>query len=231
MRIFTSWFNSNLLIAMLVFSILGCLGYQIYEDQKIQNEKVPYFLKNTEILQRRQLEDLPKTAIPFYGDSLVQGLAVSRANSRLVNFGIGHDRSENLLSRMRKDLQFRQFSEYAVAVGINDINGGVVVGDLYHNILKMVESLTFADAVYLHTVLPVAENRANARTVNRKVKKINDLLLELPANHQNVAIINTYRTFSADGFLPNGLHIGDGLHLNSTANRKWAELLSAALMR
>ncbi len=225
----TGWFKSYLLILLLLLLTLGYLGYQIYEDRTAPDGKVTYFLENTEVVQRRQLMDFPETAIPFYGDSLVHGLAVSRANSSLENFGIGHDHSENLLGRVRKDLKHRQFSEYAVAIGINDLGRGVAVGDLYQNIMATVELLTLADTVYVHTVLPVASSRATAPTINEKVRRINDLLSELPMSHQNVVIVNTYGSLAADGFLPESLHIGDGLHLNSAANRKWAELLSAVM--
>lgn len=224
----TGWFKSYLLLFLLT---LGYLGYQIYEDRTAPDEKVTYFLENTEVFQRRQLKDFPETAIPFYGDSLVHGLAASRANSSLENFGIGHDHSENLLARVRKDLKYRQFSEYAVAVGINDLGRGVAVGDLYQNIMATVELLAFADAIYVHTVLPVAASRVKAFTINEKVRQINDLLSGLPRNYQNVFIVDTYETLSHRGFLPESFHVGDGLHLNSAANRQWAELLSTAMMR
>lgn len=225
----TVWFKSCLLIFLLLLLTLGYLMYQTYEGRTDPDGMVTYFLENTEIAQRRRLKDLPETAIPFYGDSLVHGLAVSRANTSLENFGIGHDHSKNLLGRVRKDLQYRKFSEYAVAIGINDLGRGVDVDDLYQNIMATVKLLTLADTVYVHTVLPVASSRAYAPTINGKVQQINDLLSELPMSHQNVVIVNTYGSLSADGFLPENLHIGDGLHLNSAANRKWAELLSAAM--
>jgi lysophospholipase L1-like esterase len=222
----TRWFKYNFLTLLLLLSTFGYFGVQIYKDQMAPDEKVEYFLKNTKIFQQRQLKDLPETAIPFYGDSLVQGLAVSRVNSSLINFGIGHDHSSNLLSRIREDLRQQQFSKYAVAIGINDIGRGVAVGDLYNNILEILELLSFADTIYLHTSLPVAESRDTASTINRKVRKINLLLSELPKIHKNVVIIDTYKSLAVDGFLPESFHIGDGLHLNSAANRKWLELLS-----
>lgn len=220
-----------LILSFLLFSAFGYLGYQSLEKRSAQSGKVAHFLKAMETFQRRQLKDLPVTAVPFYGDSLVQGLAVSRANPFLANFGIGHDDSENLLSRVRRDLQHRKFSEYAVAIGINDLGRGVDIGDLHNNIMAIIETLAFADTVYVHTVLPVAASRVKATTMNGKVRQINNLLSELPINYQNVFVIDTYGTLSAQGFLPESFHIGDGLHLNSVANRQWAELLSAAMMR
>lgn len=225
----TGWFKSYLSILFLLLATLGYMGYQVYEDRTAPDGKVTYFIENTEIVLGRQLKDLPETSIPFYGDSLVHGLAVSRANPSLENFGIGHDHSVNLLNRVREGLKYRQFSEYVIAIGINDLGRSVAVGDLYHNIMATVESLTFADTVYVHTVLPVAESRANSPTINEKVRQINDLLSELPMGYQNVVIVNTYGSLAADSFLPESLHLGDGLHLNSAANRKWAELLSAAM--
>jgi lysophospholipase L1-like esterase len=221
----TRWFKYNFLTLLLLLSTSGYFGVQIYKDQMAPDEKVEYFLKNTKIFQQRQLKDLPETAILFYGDSLVQGLAVNRVNSSLTNFGIGHDHSSNLLSRIREDLRQQQFSKYAVAIGINDIGRGVAVGDLYNNILEILELLSFADTIYLHTSLPVAESRDTALTINRKVRKINFLLSELPKIHKNVVIIDTYKSLAVDGFLPENFHIGDGLHLNSAANRKWLKLL------
>ena len=220
-----------LILAFLLFSAFGYLGYQSLGKRSAQDEKVAHFLKNMETFQRRQLQDLPLTAVPFYGDSLVQGLAVSRANPFLENFGIGHDDSKNLLSRVRQGLQHRQFSEYAVAIGINDLGRGVGVGDLHNNIQAIVKSLAFADTIYVHTVLPVAASRVKASIINRKVRQINDLLSGLPRNYQNVFIVDTYETLSAQGFLPESSHVGDGLHLSSAANRQWAELLSTAMMR
>lgn len=220
-----------LIVLTVLLSVSGCLYYFFGVERAAQDERVMYFLKNNEILQRRQLKDLPQAAIPFYGDSLVQGLAVSRANPFLENFGIGHDHSQNLLNRIKKDLQYRHFSKYAVAIGINDLGRGVSVGELYQNILKIAELLTFADAVYVHTVLPVAASRTAASSTNQKVRKINVLLSKLPARYQNVIIVPTYEGLVDHGFLSEEAHIGDGLHLNSTANRKWAELLSAAMMR
>lgn len=227
----TNWFKLNLLISVVLLSALGYQGYQIYEDRAPQSGKVTYFLKNTEIAQRRQLKDLPETAIPFYGDSLVHGLAVRRASSLLENFGIGHDHSANLLNRVREDLQHRQFSGYAIAIGINDLGRKVDVRDLYNNIVSAVDALTFADTVYLHTVLPLAASRPGAQNINRKVIQINELLSDLPASNENVIIVDTYEALTAQGSLPESFHIGDGLHLNSAANRKWAELLSTEMMR
>jgi len=225
----TRWCKYNLLTSLLLLFALGYFGVKIYKDQTEPDEKVAYFLKNTKILQQRQLKDLPETAIPFYGDSLVQELAVSRVNSSLINFGIGHDHSSHLLTRIREDLKQQQFSRYAVAIGINDIGRGVAVGDIYNNILEILESLSFAGTIYLHTSLPVAESRDAALIINRKVREINDLLSEVPKIHKNVVIVNTYKSIAVNGFLPESLHIGDGLHLNSAENREWLELLSAAL--
>ena len=116
-----------------------------------------------------------------------------------------------------------------MAIGINDIGRGVAVGDIYNNILEILESLSFAGTIYLHTSLPVAESRDAALIINRKVREINDLLSEVPKIHKNVVIVNTYKSIAVNGFLPESLHIGDGLHLNSAENREWLELLSAAL--
>ncbi|MDO6824578.1 GDSL-type esterase/lipase family protein [Marinobacter sp. 1_MG-2023] len=225
----TGAFKFNVLILSLILATLGYLTYLVFEGRTDRDGKVTYFLKNTEIIQLRRLVDLPDTAIPFYGDSLVHGLAVSRANFSLENFGIGHDHSSNLLHRVREGVNHTRLSEYAVAIGINDISNGVAVGKLYHNIVAIVESLAFSDAIYLHTVLPVANTRASASVINEKVRKINDLLSGLSVRHKNVVIVNTYKALAPTGFLPENLHIGDGLHLNSSANRKWIGLLSDVL--
>ncbi|WP_417521362.1 GDSL-type esterase/lipase family protein [Marinobacter sp.] len=217
--------------AVLVPLLIGC-GYwlcQEYTSLSGSDGTVAYYIENMEVLQRRQLEILPETAIPFYGDSLVQGLAVHLIGPGVENFGIGHDNAKNLLRRVGMDLKYRRFSEYVMAIGINDISRGVDVRDIYNNISKTVHLLSFADTVYLNTVLPVADSRPGSETTNRKVRQVNAMLAELAVNVPNVRLIDSYRRLSSGGALPQSFHIGDGLHLNAAANRQWAALLKNAM--
>lgn len=216
---------------ILVLLLIGC-GYWAYKTSASclgSGDKVAYYIENMEVLQRRQLKDLPEIAIPFYGDSLVQGLAMRMVDPRVENFGIGHDNAENLFRRVRTDLKYRRFSEYVLAIGINDIGRGVDVSDINKSISKIVQLLSFSETVYLNTVLPVADNRSGSKMTNRKVRQLNTKLAELAANVPNVHLIDSYGRLAAGGVLPQSYHIGDGLHLNSDGNRQWAELLKTAM--
>src|SRR5690554_2731298 len=122
---------------IVIMVLLISSGYWVYREctsHSHSDDKVAYYVESMEALQRRQLENLPKTAVPFYGDSLVQGLAVRLIGPRVENFGIGHDNAKNLLRRVETDLKYRRFSEYAIAIGINDIGRGLDVSDIYNNI-------------------------------------------------------------------------------------------------
>ncbi|MBK1849814.1 hypothetical protein FE845_00535 [Marinobacter sp. 1-4A] len=227
----TGYFKFNFLISVFAIFALAYLGYQHYEDCKAGDRRVSYFIDNTEIILRRQLMDIPETAIPFYGDSLVHGLAVGRADPSFQNFGIGHDHTKNLYRRVQEDLKHRKLSNYAIAIGINDLSRGVAVDDIYQNIEATINSLKFAESVYLHTVLPVSASRTKAGELNEKVRDVNESLSKLSEKYENVVFVNTYRELAIDGFLPEHLHIGDGLHLNSEGSRKWIKILSSALPR
>ncbi|WP_336366660.1 GDSL-type esterase/lipase family protein [Marinobacter sp. C2H3] len=188
------------------------------------------YMANLRVFQQRVLMDLPDSAIPVYGDSHIQGLALQRADSRLVNFGIGHDRVGTLAERVREGASQRRFSTYVVAVGINDLMHGASSADVVGPIKSLISDLPFARRLIIGSVLPVARTRPGAEAINERVRDVNESLSALAATRARVTYLNSYEVLADDeGYLPSRYHLGDGLHLNSEANRLWLRQLAQAL--
>lgn len=188
------------------------------------------YMANLRVFQQRVLTDLPDNAIPVYGDSHVQGLALQRADLRLVNFGIGHDRGEPLSARVREGAGQRRFSTYIVAVGINDLMHGASPANVAGTITGLAGDLPFAQRLIISSVLPVAHTRPGAADINERVRSVNASLAAFAAERARVTYLNTYDALAdSEGYLPEKYHLGDGLHLTSEANRLWLSQLAQVL--
>lgn len=165
-------------------------------------------------------QNVPPGAVLFFGDSHIQGLAVSAVSELGVNFGIGGDTTAGLLDRLRKHQSLEQAKAVVVAVGLNDFKFGTIA-ETYENIIEIIESIPSTTRVILCAVLPVDENIARKEYQNKLISELNSKVRNLAHNYANVDFLDVGTEMSKDGNLLFSNHVGDGVHLNPQGYSIW----------
>lgn len=73
-------------------------------------------------------QDVEEGAVLFFGDSHVQGLAVTSVHDKAVNFGIGWQNSKELSAAFGSYASMKRASAVVIMIGTNDIVQGIEDG-------------------------------------------------------------------------------------------------------
>lgn len=188
-----------------------------------------YYVKQMMAFNARKDRNMPANAVLFYGDSMVQGLAVQNAHHRAVNYGIGHATSQDVARQLREHRNTSDAAVIVIAVGINDIADGNAnqVLPAYQEALKNIPQ---AVPIIISKIMPVNETALRRSGLSKTVTEINLGLEELCAAEQRVRCLDAGQLLTdANGNLARQYHIGDGLHLNRLGNAIWLEQLQLVI--
>ena len=171
-------------------------------------------------------QNLDPGAAIFIGDSLVQGLAVSAVSPHGVNYGIGHDTTYGVLTRLEKYRSIRFAKVVMISVGINDLKRRDP-DEAINNYRKILMLVPKNIQVIVNAVLPIDEKVKQARgRTNKRVKELNVKLEALVKKHANAVFLDISRQLKDRGSdLAAKYHIGDGVHLNSKGYQVWITAL------
>ena len=84
---------------------------------------------------------VPDQAMIFIGDSFIQGLCVTEVGPGAINFGIGGDTTEGVLTRLPRYRSVAHARVVVFAVGDNDLHKGFAQEQIvanYHKMLAMI---------------------------------------------------------------------------------------------
>jgi lysophospholipase L1-like esterase len=166
-----------------------------------------------------------KVKIVMLGNSLTYGADWNELLSRtdVANRGIGSDITEGFLNRL-SDIYKLEPEICLIMGGINDIERGIPVNDIFANITKITDGLRSKNITpVIQSTLLVSSNRHNWKETNKKVNELNRLL-EHYTKTNDVDFIDVNKQLSRDGAL-NPIYTYDGLHLFGNAYAKWRDLI------
>ena len=198
------------------YGYLNDYAYEYYVDQLLT-------------FNARKDLNLPQDAVLFYGDSLVQGLTVTKASGRAVNYGIGHATSTTVALQLQMHRNTSKAAVIVIAAGINDITRGKAdqVLPAYRHALK---SAPEAVPIIISKILPVSESKLRLSGVSREITKVNLGLDELCTGDPNTHCLDAgQKLANSAGQLDKRYHLGDGLHLNAAGNAIWLEQLESLI--
>jgi len=184
-----------------------------------------YYVKKMMAFNARKDLNMPANAVLFYGDSMVQGLAVQNAYYRAVNYGIGHATSQDVARQLKEHRNTGEAAAIVLAVGINYIARGNAnqVLPAYQGILKNIPETA---PVIISKIMPVNETDLRRSGLPEKVALVNLGLEELCKANQRIQCLDAGQSLTdSDGNLARQYQTGDGLHLNRLGNAIWLEQL------
>lgn len=170
--------------------------------------------------------NVPKDAVLFFGDSIIQALYTSTIIDRAVNFGIGGDTTFGLLQRITKYNSIKNSKAIVLSVGINDTYRREN-HEILQNYKSILSKIPQGISIILNAVLPVDEENFKKRIskfilnktdikFNTKIFRLNKNLKELCSSLDNCHFLDSGKKLrDSVGQLKKKYHVGDGVHLNT----------------
>lgn len=216
------------LAALLVLAGLG--GRDAWYGY-LNRHAVDYYVESMRIMNGRQDANLPEHSVIFYGDSLMQGLAVQSVTERAVNFGIGHATTAAVAGEVAVHQGIKHAAAVVFSVGINDILAGHA-DEVLRGYRTILAGVPIDLPVIIVLVLPVDEQALSRPGLSASIARVNQALVVLCQERPSTRCISMHDLLvSNTGQLEVRYHIGDGLHLNKAGNDRWIQVLRDALKR
>ncbi len=185
----------------------------------------PYFLDKTSFFEENGILE---PSVVMLGDSITDRGEWSELfpGISIVNRGIGRDTSYGVLQRISQVIQSRPQKVFLM-IGINDINRGFKPQDILENYEQIVTKLLQADIqVYIESVLYTHSRNDRA---NEVIAELNRSLSELARTSNKVEFIDLNRVLASNARLSRK-YSRDGLHLNGSGYKAWAQEISPYLI-
>ena len=226
-----SWHS---LLAILLLTLLGMASSYShivsYWHGYLNTHALQYYHSNLIEMNLRRDLNVPNEAVLFYGDSLIQGLAVQAASDKAVNYGIGHATTAMVYQQIVKHKGLERASVVVISVGINDILSGKVT-DIIPKYRLILSNLPSDTNILIGLIQPIDEDVLGRPGTSKIISDINQGLILLCDSDQRVSCLSIASLLTNEqGQLASSYHIGDGLHLSSEANAIWLQQLQLTLL-
>ena len=171
---------------------------------------------------------------PRHGDVVMVGDSITQAGMwddmfpdvRIVNRGLGSDRTDDVLGRMPSILNVRARKAF-VMLGVNDFSAGRTVSEVFNDYVRIVDMLKSrgASVVIQSTIECNVESLGLCAGFLPKIRELNLRLGEY-ALRSNVTFIdiNAGITSPREGLL--APFTSDGVHLSAKGYNHWREKIS-----
>ena len=151
---------------------------------------------------------------------------IFKDGNKVSNRGIKGDTSDGVLARLQ-EVKIRAPKAVFLMIGTNDLWTSNSPSDTSNNIVLIVKKIKQASPetlVFVHTVLPLA----NDKKLNRKVAQINQYLLIQSKQSELIfkfELLDTFALFIDINESLDSNYTNDGVHLNESGYKKWEEFL------
>lgn len=201
-------------LGLVLLPILTALACRFYYHQQAAADKSLFYQNSLDVMYQRQAQNLPADAILFFGDSHIQGLAVTAIAPNAVNFGIGGQQLQRLANHISDYPGLELAGKIVIGIGINDLLHAPDVS-IDIAIARLVKALQCCSSkVLLLSVLPVNEATLQKPGLNQSIKALNQQL-KTAAQQAGFIYVDSYSSFiNQYEQLSSGYDLGDGLHLN-----------------
>lgn len=176
-------------------------------------------------------KNLPPGIDLFFGDSHVQGLAVSAVSNNAVNFGIAGETTLGLLERLPKYDSINTARSVVIAVGYNDIKRRANAM-IYQNVRRILDSFPSKMPIVLNMVFPVfkQDNPVENERINSRIRELNASLRDLSNRFGNVYFLEFPDFYSKNESNFSDYYLEDGVHLNASGYEIWIKQLRQILL-
>ena len=174
---------------------------------------------------------VPDGATIFLGDSITMGLATAAITQYTVNYGIGWQRSDQLINSMDIYKSITRASRVVITIGTNDLLQGRESGieSRYRTILEKIPSSV---DVVMSSVPPIGEvvfygkriDDSDVRDVVASAKKICE-------SDSRCRFVNTYDALTTNGKLLPGVLLPDNVHLAPKGYELWIKSIKREVNR
>lgn len=164
----------------------------------------------------------------FLGNSITEGFDLKSyfPNRPLINRGISGDHIDGLIERLDNSAIKLKPLKLFLMIGINDIGDGRndnYLKDVYRELFDSLKINLPATEIYIQSILPTTAQWNNCPP--RQIKRINQWLKEI-SEKKGFIFVDLYPHFiSENSHYINASLSRDGLHLNESGYKKWAEIL------
>lgn len=170
-------------------------------------------------------------SIVFLGDSLMEFCDWQKVfnNKNIINQGISGDTTFGILQRIELTFEEEPKKIFLMA-GINDLLQSYHKEELlshYEKILEKIKSELPLTIVYVHSILPVADQEDFA-DMNHEIKTANTLLQAL-AQKYKYPYVDLHAIMSTPKGALRSTLSSDGLHLNSAGYDLWRDSIKDLL--
>lgn len=192
------------------------------------------FHSNIVSFHKRIDQNVTTGIIPFFGDSLVQGLSTSSIAPNIINYGIGNDTVQNLITRLNTYTNSLNNAQFIIlSIGVNDLirlpPSKVII--LYQNLIIELRKKTKV-LILVNSIFPINESIEYHQRKNKHIKALNRLLInQIVDPYDSIYFIDNFKYFinrNSNQLLVK-YHIGDGIHLNKAGNEVWISNIKKAL--
>jgi lysophospholipase L1-like esterase len=166
----------------------------------------------------------------FIGDSHIQGLAVNEISELGINFGIGRDTSNTILTRIKQYQSLRSAKIVVLAFGVNDFNYRTAEDTLL-NYKKVIKAIPEKTLVVVNALFYLDSMRSELKVSNSEIALFNDKLEKLTQHFSNSTFLNINKSITDDNQLSRRYHVGDGLHLNENGYQIWINALNKIIRK
>jgi hypothetical protein len=172
---------------------------------------------------------VPAGATIFLGDSITMALATAAIAPYTVNYGIGWQRSDQLIKSMDIYDSIKRAGRVVITIGTNDLLQGreARIESRYQAILAKIPSNI---EVIMNSVPPIG----NIEWGGRKIEDAKVRYTVMSAKHvcevdRRCRFVNSYDALSSNGTPLPGVLLNDGIHLSPKGYELWISSIRLAL--
>jgi lysophospholipase L1-like esterase len=172
----------------------------------------------------------PGTTI-FLGDSIMSGLTTTDLAPRAVNYGIGWQRSDQLIKSMDSYESVKRAGRVVLMIGTNDLLQGRD-DELELRYRSILEKIPPGIPVVMSSVTPLSPNIVwlERKIQDTKVRAAVQVAKKVCESRHGCKFVNAYEVLSnANGGVQSDVLLEDGIHLTSKGYTLWSNALHQAI--
>lgn len=202
---------------------------QLAKKLGLPDANLNWFHDQTLAFHKRIDPCVPDNAVLFIGDSSIQGLCVTEIADHAINYGIGGDTTEDLLSRLPEYESLTRARAVVFSIGDNDLLKGRTEEEIIGSYRRILVQMPKKVSVFFCSLTPGSENPKH-ELMNRDVESLNREIKQLSSSRAACHFVDLASCVSNErGFLLAEYADTDGVHLNGRGYRVCIEKLNESL--
>lgn len=188
-----------------------------------------WFIPIVREVHRQMDPSVPAGATLFLGDSITMCLSTAAVTAHGVNYGIGWQRSDQLLESMDLYHSIERAARVVVTIGTNDLLQGRAagIGSRYRAILAMIPART---EVVLSSIPPLGNTAFPGRQIDAdQVREVVASAKSVCAADRRCRFVDAYQALTDQGQPLPGVLLADGIHLAPKGYGLWIDALAGVL--